>query len=81
LHPLITAIGKEFFEKREQAEQRRQKKNTAIAILDIGWMNDGMQQKAKRIYKNMPLLALDFLCCIEAIRVNRGPPFSALFTL
>jgi len=44
-------------------------------------MNDGLQQKTKRIYKNMPLLALDLLSCIVAIRVDRGPPFSALFTL
>ena len=44
-------------------------------------MNDDVQQQAKRIYKNMPLLALDLLSRIVAIRVDRGPPFSALFTL
>jgi len=44
-------------------------------------MNDGVQQKPKRIYKNMPLLTLDFLSCIVANRIDRGPPFSALFTL
>ena len=44
-------------------------------------MNDGVQQKTKRIYKNMPFLTLDFLSCIVAIRVDRGPPFSALFTI
>jgi hypothetical protein len=38
-------------------------------------MNDDLQQQAKRIYKNMPLLALDLLSRIEAIRVDRGPLF------
>ena len=36
-------------------------------------MNDGAQQKTKRIYKNMPFLTLDFLSCIVAIRVDRSP--------
>jgi hypothetical protein len=30
----------------EHAEQGRQNKNAAIAILDVGRMNDGMQQQA-----------------------------------
>jgi hypothetical protein len=81
LRSLIAAVGKELFQKWEQAEQRRQQKDAAAAVLYIGWMNDGVQQKTKRIYKNMPFLALDLLSCIVAIRVDRAPPFSALFTL
>ena len=81
MRSLIAAVGKELFQKWEQAEQRRQHKDAAVAVLYIGWMNDGVQQKTERIYKNMPLLTLDFLSCIVAIRVDRGPPFSALFTL
>jgi hypothetical protein len=81
LRSLIAAIGKELFQKWEQAEQCRQQKDAAVAVLYIGWMNDRVQQKTKRIYKNMPFLTLDFLSCIVAIRVDRGPPFSALFTL
>ena len=81
LRSLIAAIGKELFQKWEQAEQRRQQKDATVAVLYIGWMNDGVQQKTKRIYENMPFLTLDLLSCIVAIRVDRGPPFSALFTL
>ena len=81
MRSLIAAISKELFQKWEQAEQRRQQKDAAVAVLDIGRMNDGVQQKTKRIYKYMPFLTLDFLSCIVAIRVDRGPPFSALFTL
>jgi hypothetical protein len=34
-----------------------------------------------RIDENVPLLALDLLSCVVTRRINRGPPFSALFTL
>ena len=44
-------------------------------------MDDGMQQQAQCIDQNMPLLALDQLAGIEAMRIDAGPPFSALFTL
>jgi hypothetical protein len=57
---LIAAVGKELFQKWEQAEQRRQQKDSAVAVLYIGWMNDGVQQKTKRVYKNMPFLTLIF---------------------
>ena len=40
-----------------------------------------MQQQAYCIDENMPLLALDLLARIVAVRINAGPPFSALFTL
>jgi hypothetical protein len=29
----------------------------------------------------MSLLAFDQLACIESLKINTGPPFSALFTL
>jgi hypothetical protein len=44
-------------------------------------MNDGVEQQAYCIDKNVPLLALDLFACIVPVRVNAGPPFSALFTL
>jgi hypothetical protein len=44
-------------------------------------MNHGMEQQAQRIYQNMALLALDLFARIIAMRINAGPPFSALFTL
>jgi hypothetical protein len=43
-------------------------------------MNDGMNQQALRIDKNMPLLTLDLLSRVVARRINRSPPFSALLT-
>ena len=55
--------------------------DAAVAILDVGAVNDGVEQQAQRIYENVALLALDLLARIIARWVDRGPPFSALFTL
>jgi hypothetical protein len=81
LRSLIATIGEQLLQEWEHAEQRRQNKNAAIAILDVGQMNDGMQQKAQCIDENMPLLALDLLACIIAPTDPCRSPFSALFTL
>ena len=79
--PLIAAVGEELFQERKHPEQVRHDQNAAIAILNIGRMDNGMKQQAQRIYENVPLLALDLLARIIAVRINAGPPFSALLTL
>jgi hypothetical protein len=38
-------------------------------------MNDGMEQQAYRIDKNVPLLALDLLARIVPVRINARPPY------
>ena len=73
--PLIGAVGKQLHEEWKLPEQRRQQCDAAIAILNAGGMNDGVQQQAQRIDQNMPLLALDQLAGIEAVRINAGPLF------
>jgi hypothetical protein len=40
-----------------------------------------MQQQTQRVYENMALLALDLLARIIAMRIDTGPPFSALLML
>ncbi len=52
-----------------------------MAILNICGGDDAVQEQDLRIDQNMPLLALDQLARIEAVRVDAAPPFSALFTL
>ena len=79
--PLIATVGKQLFQERIHPEQGRKKQDAAIAILDVGGMNDGMEQQTQRIYEKMALLALDLFACIIAMRIDAGPPFSALFTL
>ena len=78
---LIGAVGEQFPEKGKQTKQGRQQRETAVAILNVGGGDDAVQQQALRIDQNMPLLALDQLAGIEAVAVDAGPPFSALFTL
>ena len=62
-------------------EQSGKQQDAAVAILDIGGVNDGVEQQPQRIYENMALLALDLLARIIAMRIDTGPPFSALLTL
>ena len=81
LRALITAIRKQLLQKREFSEHCAQDESAAVAILNVGGMNERMQQQAYRIDENMPLLALDLLSGIVAMRIDAMPPFSALFTL
>jgi len=78
---LIAAIGVEFQQERIHAEHGRHDQHAAIAILNVGGVHDGVDQQALRIDENVPLLALDLLSRVVTRRINRGPPFSALFTL
>jgi hypothetical protein len=78
---LIGAVGKQLLKEWKLAEQRGEQEQAAIAILNVGGMDDGVQQETERIDENMPLLALDQLAGIEAMRINADPPFSALLTL
>src|SRR5207244_5803653 len=81
VRPLVATIGKELFQERVHPEKGGKKQDAAIAILDIGRMNDGVQQQTQRVYENMALLALDLFARVIAMRIDAGPPFSALFTL
>ena len=79
--PLIGTVGEQFSEKGEQTEQARQQRQAAVAILNVGGGDDGVQQQALRVDQNMALLALDQLARIVAVWIDASPPFSALFTL
>jgi hypothetical protein len=81
LRSLIAGVGEQLLQKRIHPEQRREQQDAAVAILDVRGMDDGVQQQAHRVYENVALLALDLLARIIAMRVDPGPPFSALFTL
>jgi len=78
---LIAGIGEQYLQEGIHPEQRCQQQDAAVAILNVGGMNDGVQQQAQRVYQNVALLALDLLARIIAMRIDAGPPFSALFTL
>ena len=53
----------------------------AVAILNVGGVDDDAQQKAERVDEDMALAAGDFLARIIALRVERGAPFCAALAL
>ena len=64
--PLIAPIGKELLQEGIHPKQGRQQDAT-ISVLNIGRMNDGVEQQAQRIYENMALLTFDLFACIIAV--------------
>ena len=78
---LIPAVGKKFLQEREHAKQCPENQYPAVAVVNVRRMNHGVEQKAYRINKDRPFLALDLLPRVIAVRVNLDPPFSVLFTL
>src|SRR5207248_226491 len=81
VRPLVATIGKELFQERVHPEKGRKKQDAAIASLDIGRMNDGVQQQTQHVYENMALLVLYFFGRVIDMRIDAGRSFSALFTL
>ena len=77
--PPIAGIGEQRLQEHPNNVAKQQ--DAAVAILDIGGMNDGVQQQTERVYQNVALLALDLFARIIARRIDARPPFSALFTL
>src|SRR5262249_33450787 len=73
VRPLVATIGKELFQERVHPEKGRKKQDAAIAILDIGRVNDGVQQQTQRVYENMALLALDLFARVIAMRIDAAP--------
>mgnify|MGYP003396393155 CR=1 FL=1 len=78
---LIAAVGKQLLQERIHPEQSGKQQDAAIAILDIGGVNDGVEQQTQRIYEKVALLAVDLLACVVTMPVDRCPPFSPLLTL
>jgi hypothetical protein len=46
LRSLICAVGEQRLQKRKHPEQGRHDENAAVAILNVGRMNDGVEQQA-----------------------------------
>ena len=82
LRPLIARISKDALDEGKQARVRLSRtQRSAVAILDIGRMNDNVQQETKRVDQDMPLAARDLLARIEALRIDRRAPFCAALAL
>jgi hypothetical protein len=71
--PLIAAVGKQLLQERIHAEQGCKQQDAAVAVLDIGGVNDGVEQQTQRIYQKVALLAFDLLACVIAMRIDTRP--------
>jgi hypothetical protein len=73
---LIAGIGEDALDEGEEAARALvEDKPRAVAILDIGRMDDDVQQEAERVNEDMPLAARNLLARVIALRVERGAPF------
>ena len=73
---LIAGIGEDLHDEGPQgAGPFVEHKLNAIAVLNVGGMNDDVQQEAKRIDKDMALAPGDLLARIKPLRVKRRAPF------
>jgi hypothetical protein len=78
---LVGAIGEDALDEGEQTTGSTQQQIRAVAILHAGRMDHDVQEEAERIDQNVPLAARDLLARIEALRIDRRPPFCAALAL
>ena len=71
----VSAISKDALDEREQSSRPAQQVEGAIAVLNIGGMNDDAQQEAQRVDQDVPLATLDLLARVVARRIEPSPPF------
>ena len=69
--PWQPAIKEQLEQKRIHAEPDVRHQHAAIAVLNIGWMDHGMQQPARGCQPGQMLLALDLLARVLAGRIVR----------
>ena len=79
--PRVGAVSKQLLEEWELSEQCGQKHQATVAILNIGWRHQRMQQQTQCIDENVALLAFDQLASIEPMSIDAGPPFRAFHAL
>jgi hypothetical protein len=79
--PGIGAVCEQLAQEWELSEQGGQQQHAAVAVLNVGGSDQGVEQKTELVDQNVTLLALDQLAGVKAVWIDRRPPFSALFTL
>ena len=70
LGSLVAAIGIELQQEGIEAEQCREQPSPAVAVLDVGRSDDGVQHQPLSIDQHVPLLAFDLLAGVVAVRVD-----------
>src|ERR1700677_4403602 len=62
----IAAISKDAFDEGEQSSCSAQQMESTITVLNVGRMNDDIQQEAQRVDQEVTLATLDFLAVVLA---------------
>jgi len=78
---LIAAVGKDDLDEWKQATGSAQQFAGAVAVLHVGRMDRDVQEQTERVDEDVPLAARDLLARVEALRIDRGPPFCAALAL
>lgn len=73
--PLIAGIADDPLDERELAAHLAQQRFGAVAVLDVGRVNQHAQQQAERISQDVALATEGLLARVIARRVKRRPPF------
>ena len=81
LWSLVAGIGEDGLDEGERPARRAKQLAGAVAVLHVGGMDDDAQQQAERIDEDVALAPRDLLARIEALRVERSPPFCAPLAL
>ena len=73
---LIAGIGEDALDEgKEAAGASIENQSRAVTVLNVGGMNDNVQQEAERIDQDVALAPGDLLARVKPLRVKRGAPF------
>lgn len=73
---LVAGIGEDALDEGEQAAGASiENQPGPVAVLNVGGMDDDVQQETERVDKDMALAPDDLLARIIPLRVKRGAPF------
>jgi hypothetical protein len=73
--PIFSTVSKDALDEWEQSPRPAQQLNRSITVLNIGRMNDDIQQETQRVDQDVPLATLDLLARVIARRIEPRPPF------
>ena len=71
----IATVSKDALDEWEQSSRPAQQLKCSITVLNIGGMNDDVQQETKRVDQDVPLATLNLLARVVARRIKPRPPF------
>ena len=75
----IATISKNALDEWEQSSRPAQQMECSVTVLNIGRMDDDVQQETQRVDQDVPLATLDLLARVVARRIEPSPLFASLW--